>query len=450
MLPLNASSMSKDDTSRMLDTIAGSGCQGIMVDVWWGICEAEPQVYDFSSYSNIITGCAERGLTVQAAMAFHACGGNVGDSVDIPLPKWVVEKGDEHDMWFLDAAGTINRECICLSADEVKVLPCKKEVENLSKMTRAQRRRSRRKSREKGESKESETFRTPVQAYGDYIRAFVEKFKDHFGKVVTELQVGLGPCGELRYPSYPLDRWEFPGIGEFQCYDKRMLEDLRMAAEGHPKEWGKPPTGTGMYNDTPWSTKFFSKDFESEKGKFFLTWYSEKLLEHGERVLSQVRSVLSAKQTKVELAVKISGIHWWHLSKSKAAEATAGYMRGEGSAYGDIAALLKRHESVLDFTCLEMWTWDQPFWSARAGPEQLVATVTDVATTLGVKVGGENALERYDNKAYRQIEKVYRRRVPQQLVHGFTYLRYNDKLVDDSHGNYRRFSEFVARMKHLQ
>lgn len=37
-----------------------------------------------------------------------------------------------------------------------------------------------------------------------------------------EIQVGMGPAGELRYPSYPEGdgRWSFPGIGAFQCFDK--------------------------------------------------------------------------------------------------------------------------------------------------------------------------------------------------------------------------------------
>ncbi len=52
--------------------------------------------------------------------------------------------------------------------------------------------------------------------------------------------MGLGPAGELRYPSYPEGdgRWRFPGVGEVQCYDKYMLADLRTAAEavGRP-EW---------------------------------------------------------------------------------------------------------------------------------------------------------------------------------------------------------------------
>ncbi|KAI3696658.1 hypothetical protein L6452_29110 [Arctium lappa] len=50
------------------------------------------------------------------------------------------------------------------------------------------------------------------------------KFKNYLGDVIVEIQVGLGRCGELRYPSYPESNgtWRFPGIGEFQCYDKPM------------------------------------------------------------------------------------------------------------------------------------------------------------------------------------------------------------------------------------
>jgi beta-amylase len=42
------------------------------------------------------------------------------------------------------------------------------------------------------------------------------------GNTIVEIQVGMGPAGELRYPSYPESNgtWSFPGIGEFQCYDR--------------------------------------------------------------------------------------------------------------------------------------------------------------------------------------------------------------------------------------
>lgn len=36
-------------------------------------------------------------------------------------------------------------------------------------------------------------------------------------ELFTDIEVGLGPAGELRYPSYPENQgWVFPGIGEFQ------------------------------------------------------------------------------------------------------------------------------------------------------------------------------------------------------------------------------------------
>ena len=60
------------------------------------------------------------------------------------------------------------------------------------------------------------------------------------GSLITEITVGMGPAGELRYPSYPEGdgRWRFPGVGEFQCHDKYMLADLRAAADaaGQP-DW---------------------------------------------------------------------------------------------------------------------------------------------------------------------------------------------------------------------
>lgn len=36
-------------------------------------------------------------------------------------------------------------------------------------------------------------------------------------EVIAEVEVGLGPAGELRYPSFSNSHgWHFPGIGEFQ------------------------------------------------------------------------------------------------------------------------------------------------------------------------------------------------------------------------------------------
>ena len=57
--------------------------------------------------------------------------------------------------------------------------------------------------------------------------------------------MGMGPAGELRYPSYPEGdgRWRFPGVGEFQCYDRFMLANLKeSAALAKRPEWLAPPS----------------------------------------------------------------------------------------------------------------------------------------------------------------------------------------------------------------
>jgi beta-amylase len=45
--------------------------------------------------------------------------------------------------------------------------------------------------------------RSPVDMYRDFVEAFANAFQHLFGGVITEITVGLGPAGELRYPSYP-------------------------------------------------------------------------------------------------------------------------------------------------------------------------------------------------------------------------------------------------------
>ena len=65
-----------------LAALRSAGAAGIMVDVWWGIAEAEaPGQYNFAGYAELMEMAKKAGLKVQAVMSFHQCGGNVGDSV---------------------------------------------------------------------------------------------------------------------------------------------------------------------------------------------------------------------------------------------------------------------------------------------------------------------------------------------------------------------------------
>ena len=42
-------------------------------------------------------------------------------------------------------------------------------------------------------------------------------------------QVGLGPCGELRYPAYQTKTgWNYPNIGSFMCFDAGMRREVEV------------------------------------------------------------------------------------------------------------------------------------------------------------------------------------------------------------------------------
>lgn len=55
--------------------------------------------------------------------------------------------------------------------------------------------------------------RQPIQCYTDFMRSFRDNFLADLGSNIEEVVVGTGPCGELRYPSYPeANGWRFPGV----------------------------------------------------------------------------------------------------------------------------------------------------------------------------------------------------------------------------------------------
>jgi len=84
-----------------------------------------------------------------------------------------------------------------------------------------------------------------------------------------------------------------------------LKKDFKEAAAkpGHP-EWDLPEDA-GEYNDKPEETGFFKKDgtYVSEKGKFFMTWYSNKLIFHGDQILGEANKIFAG--LKVNLAAKV-------------------------------------------------------------------------------------------------------------------------------------------------
>ncbi|XP_042018622.1 beta-amylase 3, chloroplastic-like isoform X2 [Salvia splendens] len=398
-----------------LMALKSAGVEGVMVDVWWGLVEKDgPLKYNWEGYTELIKMVKKIGLKLQVVMSFHQCGGNVGDSCTIPLPPWVLEEISKNpDLVYTDKSGRRNPEYISLGCDSLAVL----------------------------------RGRTPIQVYSDFMRSFRKRFKDYIGDVVVEVQVGMGPCGELRYPSYPESNgtWRFPGIGEFQCYDKYMRASLAAAAEAIGKDdWGQQgPHDAGQYNQFPEDTGFFRRDgtWNSEYGQFFMEWYSGKLLDHGEKMLNAANKIFQG--TGAKLSGKVAGIHWHYKTRSHAAELTAGYYNTRHrDGYLPIARMMAKHGVVLNFTCMEMRDGEQPN-EANCSPEGLVRQVKMATKLAGTELAGENALERYDGGAFSQVLATSRSDSGNALS-AFTYLRMNKRLFEAE--NWRNLVEFVKSM----
>ncbi|XP_057956937.1 beta-amylase 1, chloroplastic isoform X2 [Malania oleifera] len=423
MMPLDSVTMGNTVNRRKamnasMQALKSAGVEGVMMDVWWGLVERDaPGEYNWGGYAELLEMARKHGLKVQAVMSFHQCGGNVGDSCTIPLPKWVVEEiNRDPDLAYTDQWGRRNYEYVSLGCDSLPVL--------------------------KG--------RTPVQCYSDFMRAFRDNFHNLLGDTIVEIQVGMGPAGELRFPSYPEQNgtWKFPGIGAFQCYDKYMLSSLKAAAEAAGKpEWGSTgPTDAGHYNNWPEDTQFFRKEgggWNSPYGEFFLTWYSQLLLEHGDRILSSAETIFHS--TGVKISVKIAGIHWHYGSRSHPPELTAGYYNTRfRDGYLPIAQMLARHGGIFNFTCIEMRDYEQP-QDALCAPEKLVRQVALATGEAQVPLAGENALPRYDDQALEQIIRSSTMNTEDREMCAFTYLRMSPNLFQPD--NWRRFVAFVKKMR---
>lgn len=391
---------------------------GVMVDCWWGIVEAHaPQEYNWNGYRMLFQIVHKLKLKLQVVMSFHGFG-FAGDDVYIPLPGWVAEIGQSNpDIFFTDGAGRRNPECLSWGIDNERVL----------------------------------RGRTATEVYYDYMRSFRVEFNDFFeDDIISLIEIGLGPCGELRYPAHPVKHgWRYPGVGEFQCYDQYLLKRLMKAAEarGH-SSWARGPDNAGSYNSKPDETGFFSEggDYDGYYGRFFLSWYSQVLVEHGDRVLSLAK--LTFEDTCI--AAKLSAIPWWYKTASHAPELTAGFYNScNRDGYAAIVALLKKHGVTLKFTCaggLNMLNEQVIFSESLADPEGLYWQVVNAAWGASVPVASENALPCHDRESYNYLLKKAKSINDPDKRHfsAFTYRRLCSRLMERP--NFLEFELFIKRM----
>eukprot|EP00122_Pirum_gemmata_P011298 Pgem_evm1s10458 len=99
-----------------LKQLKDGNVDGVMADFWYGLIESSPKQYNWEGYKQLTKLVKEANLKLTPVLSFHACGGNVGDTCDIPLPKWV--RDSSKDAFFTDQYNNINYEYISFGADK--------------------------------------------------------------------------------------------------------------------------------------------------------------------------------------------------------------------------------------------------------------------------------------------------------------------------------------------
>ncbi|KAK2439234.1 beta-amylase 3, chloroplastic [Trifolium repens] len=404
-----------------LKALASAGVEGVVVEIWWGVVERnEPRVYDWRGYRELVMMACMCGLKVRAVLAFHQHGIDGDDLNGILLPLWVLDEiHTDPDLAFSDRFGRRNIEYISLGCDILPVL----------------------------------RGRSPIQVYADFMRDFRDTFRPYLGIIITGVQIGMGPGGELRYPSLSSQKLSLAWsreLGEFQCYDKYMLASLNASARNIGKrEWGNGgPFGAGSLMQNPERTEFFRNEggsWNAPYGKFFLEWYSDLLLQHGERICREAETIF--RGTEVHISAKLAAIHWHYDTQSHPSELTAGYYNTYNrDGYLPILRMFSKYGFTMCCSCFEMQDVIMKKINPDSSPEGFLRQLLLAARLCDVSLEGQNFSTDLDDDAFTQVlemSKFYSNGIERRPF-SFNFVRMDKNMFEPR--NWDRFTRFVRRM----
>ncbi len=411
------------------------GADAVSTDVWWGAIEPKPGQFSWNYYDMMSSKIAAQGMKWVPILSLHECGGNVGDTANVPIPMWIWSK-------IQNALGSENPDAGKFKSEQGKV------------------------------SHEYVSFWATKQALPFY-RNVMTEFQNHFaGKapIIAEINVSLGPAGELRMPSYNYhdNGSGWPTRGALQAYDDLARQSWRDFAikkygseEGVKQAWGDK---YGATIEPPKNAEDFynSGDYRNTQyGKDFFDWYSKSLQEHGDMVLSTALDVFGSKGSAfagIDVGAKIPGVHWRMgymdgnkvVLEGRQAELSAGLISTSkddwndagGYGYRPLLSTFKNLQTksqfsrvIPHFTALELPDGqDGPL--ARSLPHSLATWVGQEANRQGLSIKGENALAGtlYDKAAWERMASLLKgwgSNGNDGYYDGLTFLRMSDVLASD-------------------
>jgi beta-amylase len=422
-----------DEFARQLAQGKKVGLDGISTDVWWGVVEPKQGQFNWNYYDKMSNQIIGNGLKWIPILSFHECGGNIGDTVNVPVPFWVWNKiagqipGASPDVGkFKSEQGNVSSEYPQFWADK---------------------------------------YATPL--YKNVMTAFA----DHFaGKAqgIGEVNISLGPAGEARYPSYNHHDQNvgYPTRGALQCYSdlaKADFKDWVMKKYGSFDEVNKAWGGHVENIEPPVDANgFFNNDIHinTQYGRDFFDWHNGTLVNHIQTVMGTALDVYgtSPDYKNVNIGMKIPGIHWrigtnagdHVVMGDRLAELNAGMITTSrndwssddlGHGYRPLLSGIKQLMSkpggdrlMLHFTALEMPDGIDANMGANAMPYTLANWVGQEAQRQGIPLKGENALggNLAGDNAWKTMASHLRLPGQPGYYQGLTLLRLSDVLGSET------------------
>lgn len=423
---------------RQLGEAKKLGVDSVSTDVWWGLVEPAKGKFDWSYYEKISDHITKAGLKWVPILSFHQCGGNVGDNISVPLPNWVwsefgakTPSGNPESLKYKSEQGNTSQEYLSVWADHIVV---------------------------------------------DHYKGVMQEFQNHFAsraKDIGEVNISLGPAGELRYPSYNSHDQHagYPTRGALQAYSdlaQSSFKEYALAkyggAEGVSKAWSMPNLTADAIKPPSEADGFFKRGdhFNMQYGRDFFDWYNQSLIDHGQRVMSTAVDVFGQRTSPfygIDLGAKIPGVHWrvgqWQggnvILGDRMAELNAGLIRTsrgdwdnnhDGRGYRPLLSMFSTLQPAIPgtgsrvvpaFTALEMPDGVDGA-AGKTMPNTLAKWVGEEASRQGLFLKGENALNGnlYDGASWDRMKALLNLPKQQGDYHGLTFLRMSDVVNNDT------------------
>ena len=305
-------------------------------------------------------------------------------------------------------------------------------------------------------------------------------FENHFASkaaITDEINISLGPAGELRYPSYNSSDQGcgYATRGCFQAYSRPARQDFRRYAlckyhdlSGVNKAWGIEltdesqigPPDDGTIGDGRAQYFVSSGDYKNiQYGRDFIDWYNKALVKHGRRMLNYGIEAFNGAFASKKIGMKMAGVHWMMMENApqpRIAEMAAGLIqssvnfedRADGYGYKNVMDMVSSFKEerhiVFYFTCLEKDNkeWDGGY-HAYSLAKNLVFFVAQTAQDRGVIIKGENALSSgvENDEGWNNIENAFN----YAAYSGFNVLRIGN--VANNCTGKKRYQSFINRYK---